>query len=280
MTGYGSGDRFRQMLRKGAGRMRRAVGGLLVLLTLCFTLINYAEPVSDDAEALRSFLQSHYGMTILMGDEIFDFPSEEYEIRVIPEGNSVFLQMTEGNSRYLDILRRLDDVFSVYPPEFFSRFAKTYYFDGLRFLLADEILQDGERIGGVQSVHTGYIDIYLAKEDAKERAIHHEVWHAMDYRIRCDDLRAFEDWALLNPEGFAYTGDFSAIRNEGGKQEAEDWFASAYGKIDEYEDRATVFEAMMLKDESWWSTRPRLRKKAEYLLEKAEPVFGEIFAGE
>lgn len=280
MTGYGSGDCFSQLLRKGAGRMRRAVGGLLVLLTLCFTLMTRAEPVSDDAEALRSFLQSHYGVMILMGDEISDFPSEEYEIRVIPEGNSVFLQMTEGNSRYLDILRRLDDVFSVYPPEFFSRFAKTYYFDGLRFLLADEILQDGKRIGGVQSVHTGYIDIYLAKEDAKERAIHHEIWHAMDYRIRCDDLRAFEDWALLNPEGFAYTGDFSAIRDEDGKREAEDWFASAYGKIDEYEDRATVFEAMMLKDESWWSTRPRLRKKAEYLLEKAEPVFGEIFAGE
>ena len=83
--------------------MRRAVGGLLVLLTLCFTLMTHAEPVSDDAEAQRTFLQSHYGVTILMGDEISDFPSEEYEIRVIPEGNSVFLQMTEGNSRYLDI---------------------------------------------------------------------------------------------------------------------------------------------------------------------------------
>lgn len=47
-----------------------------------------------------------------------------------------------------------------------------------------------------------------------------------------------------------------------------------------YEDRATVFEAMMLKDEDWWSSRPHLQKKAEFLLEKAEPIFGKIFAGE
>ena len=256
--------------------MRRAVSAVLALLLLCFTLMTRADSVSDDAEALRSFLQSHYGVTILMGDEISVFPSEEFELRVIPEGNSVFLQMLKGNSRYIDLLRRMDDVFSVYPPEFFSRFTKRHYFDGLRFLLTDQILQDEKRFDGVQSVHTGFLDVYLAKDDAKERAIHHEIWHAMDYRIRCDDPHAFDDWDLLNPEGFAYTGDFTASRNK----EPEDWFASEYGRIDEYEDRATVFEALMLKDEAWWSTRPYLRKKAEFLLEKAEPVFGKIFAGE
>lgn len=261
--------------------MRRVLDGWLVFLMLCLTLPVHAETVPDDTEALRSFLQSHYGVTILMGDEIHDFLSEEYELRVIPEGKSVLLQTLEGNSRYTGLLRRLDDVFSVYPPEFFSRFAKRYYFDGLRFLLTDQILQDGKRIGGVQSVHSGSIDVYLAKDDAKERAIHHEIWHAMDYRIRSDDPHAFDDWALLNPEGFAYTGDFSTIRNEEDKQEEpEDWFASEYGRIDEYEDRATVFEALMLKDEAWWSSRPHLQKKAEFLLEKAEPVFGKIFTGE
>ena len=256
--------------------MRRAVSAVLALLLLCFTLMTRADSVSDDAEALRSFLQSHYGVTILMGDEISVFPSEEFELRVIPEGNSVFLQMLEGNSRYIDLLRRLDDVFSIYPPEFFSRFAKRNYFIGLRFLLTDQILMDGKRFDGVQSVHTGFLDVYLAKDDAKEREIHHEIWHAMDYRIRCEDPHAFEDWDLLNPEGFAYTGDFTASRNK----EPEDWFASEYGRIDEYEDRATVFEALMLKDEAWWSTRPHLQKKAEFLLEKAEPVFGQIFTGE
>ena len=122
-------------------------------------------------------------MTILLGDEISVFPSEEFELRVIPDGKSVFLQMLEGNSRYLDLLRRLDDVFSVYPPEFFSRFAKRHYFIGLRFLLTDQILMDGKRFDGVQSVHTGFLDVYLAKDDAKERAIHHEIWHA----IRCGE---------------------------------------------------------------------------------------------
>ncbi len=48
--------------------MRRAVSAVLALLLLCFTLMTRADSVSDDAEALRSFLQSHYGVTILMGD--------------------------------------------------------------------------------------------------------------------------------------------------------------------------------------------------------------------
>ena len=260
--------------------MKRAAAVFFALVLLCFISVTHSESASDDAEALRSFLQSHYGVMIRMGDEISVFPSDEYEIRVIPEGGSVFLQMLEGNSRYIDLLRRLDDVFSVYPPEFFSRFAKRNYFIGLRFLLTDQILLDGKRIGGVQSVGAGFIDIYLAKDDAKERAIHHEIWHSMDYRIRCDDPHAFDDWALLNPEGFAYTGDFSVIRDGKDKWEPEDWCASEYGKIDEYEDRATVFEALMLKDEDWWSSRPHLQKKAEFLLEKVVPVFGKIFAGE
>lgn len=36
----------------------------------------------------------------------------------------------------------------------------------------------------------------------------------------------------------------------------------------------------MTKDGAWWSSRTHLQKKAEFLLEKAEPVFGKIFAGE
>jgi len=260
--------------------MRRAVSAVLTFLLLPFILSANAELVPDEAESLRAFLQSHYGVTILMGDEISVFPSETYALRIIPEGKSMFLQTLAGNRRFADLLRRLDDVFSVYPPEFFSRYAKKDYVKGLRFLVTDQILLDGTRIGGVQSVHNRYIDIYLAKDDAKERAIHHDIWHAMEYRICCDDPGAFDDWSSLNPVGFVYIGDFSVIRNGEDKLELEDWFANEYGKIDEFEDRATVFEALMNKDEAWWSARPHLQKKAEYLLEKAESVFGEIFAGE
>ena len=62
--------------------------------------------------------------------------------------------------------------------------------------------------------------------------------------------------------------------------EPDDWFASEYAKVNGEEDRAMIFRALMIKDESWWNNRQHLRKEAEYLLEKAKPVFGEIFAGE
>ncbi|MBQ9402698.1 MAG: hypothetical protein IJU38_10030, partial [Clostridia bacterium] len=62
--------------------------------------------------------------------------------------------------------------------------------------------------------------------------------------------------------------------------EPDDWFAREYSKTFEEEDRATVFEDIMTKDEAWWSTRPHLQKKAEFLLEKISAVFGDLFAGE
>ena len=39
------------------------------------------------------------------------------------------------------------------------------------------------------------------------------------------------------------------------------------------EDRATVYEAIVTKDDEWWNSRPHLRKKKEYLLEKIRSCF-------
>ena len=96
----------------------------------------------------------------------------------------------------------------------------------------------------------------------------------MDYRIRWQDPDAFNDWYRLNPEGFLYTGDFSGTGDA--DKESDDWFVREYSKIDEYEDRATLFEALMTKPNTWWESRPYLRKKAEAFLEKVRPVFGKL----
>lgn len=260
--------------------IRAAVSLLLTVLLLFATVLStWAEPATDDAEALRSFLESHYGITIRMGDECRGDPSDSFEIRITPEGDTAFQQLVYGNRRFLDLLRLLDDVLSVYPPDFFSRFRLNRSYGGLKILLVDDILRDGIPRGGFQSGADadGKIRIWLSRAGAKERAIHHEIGHAVDYRIRWKDPDAFNDWYELNPEDFLYTGDFSGT---GGDEEPDDWFVREYSKIDEYEDRATVFEALMTKDDAWWETRPYLRKKAEVFLEKAEPIFDDLFAGE
>ncbi len=261
--------------------MRRTLSVLLTILIVCLVLQAESEPATDDAESLRSFLQQHYGITILMGDECREYPSENYQIVITPEGTTAFQQIAYGNRRFTDMLRLIDDVLSVYPPEFFGCFEWTKHYGGIMLLLVDDIMMNGVSFGGLQSGadSEGRIIIYFSRIGAKERAIHHEIGHAVDYRIRWQFPNAFDGWTDLNPEGFLYTEDFAVSGTDRENDEPEDWFAREYSKIDEYEDRATVFESLMTKDEVWWSTRPHLQRKAQYLLEKAETVFGDVFPG-
>ena len=261
--------------------MKRLLTTILTFLMLCFALPVQSES-TDDADALRSFLESRYGISIRMGDECREDPSESFQIVITPEGDTAFQQMVYGNRRYRDLLCLLEDVLSAYSPDFFSGFRWTRDYGGLKFLLVDDILRNGLSYGGFQyGVDTdGRIQIWLSRAGAKERAIHHEIGHAVDYRIRWQDPDAFNDWYELNPEDFLYTEDFSISGTGRGNEEPDDWFVREYSKIDEYEDRATVFEALMTKDAAWWETRPYLRRKAEAFLEKARPVFGDLSINE
>ena len=257
---------------------RKCLSVALALLLLWLSFAASAAPVPDDAESLRSFLQSTYGVTVLMGEECAAVPLKGYDVRIRPEGFNALREMATGNKRFVELLQRLWGALSVYPEDFFFRFGKRSRLNNLQFLLVDEIRQDGMQLGGVHSWGGRQNDIYLAKDGSREQAIHHEIWHAMEYRILCDDPDAFDDWRSLNPKGFAYTGDFSVIRGGKDNDEPDDWFAIEYGKINENEDRATVFGAFMIKEKSWWKSRPHLRKKLRFLLEKAAPVFGKDLA--
>ena len=55
---------------------QRALAILVILL--CSVLPAGAESATGDTEALRSFLQTHYGVTILMGDECSPFSPEGF----------------------------------------------------------------------------------------------------------------------------------------------------------------------------------------------------------
>ena len=102
--------------------MKRALAFFLALLVLCFVLPAAGEPAGEDADTLRAFLQEHYGLSVRMGSECYDYALMDYEFKITPEGNTPFQKLLAGNDRFAPLLRLLDDAFSVYPPEFFSRF--------------------------------------------------------------------------------------------------------------------------------------------------------------
>ena len=253
--------------------MRRPVSALWAFLILCFTLPAMASRLGEDPDAFRDFIQNRYGVIIRMGDECGDWPVKTVELRMIPDGATPFQRLAEGNNRFAALLTDLDHAVSAYPPGFFDHFQPK-----LRFWLADEVFVDGFRTAGCFAGEDGNYEIALSRKDSDAGSPHHEIWHAMENVILEDDPEAFDHWGLLNPDGFVYTNDFSIMETDEALREPEDWFVIEYAKVDEKEDRAMTFKALMTRDADWWSTRPRLRKKAEYLLEKAEPVFGPDFA--
>ena len=265
--------------------MKRIMGVCLVLLLICLFLSSSADPAPEDAEALRasaktlgedpdtfrSFIQNRYDILIRMGDECGDCTIPDCELRIVPEAATPFLRMAAGNRRFAEMLIRLNDAVAAFPPGFFARFPS-----GLRFWLADEVSVNDRRAAGFFANTNGTSEIALSRRDSDAGSPYHEIWHAMESTLLAHDPDALTGWDLLNPEGFAYTGDFSVMGTAEAHQEPEDWFASEYAKVNGAEDRAMTFRALMTRDEAWWESRPHLRKKAEFLLKKAEPVFGKI----
>ena len=254
--------------------MKRALGIFLALLVLCFALPAGAETERNDAEALRDALQSAYGITILMGKECASYELKGYELKILPQGYTPFLRLIAGNRRFVQVLRVMNEAFAAYPEDFFSRFKTKKYPENVRFLLVDEIVAKGElEVDGVQTMANNCFDIIIARTGIGSVLVHHEIWHAMEVRIGLAKAQNFRTWKSLNPGGFKYTKEYEA-EPTGREEEPDDWFVREYSKTFESEDRATVFEAMMTKDESWWSFRPHLQKKARYLQKRIEPVFG------
>ena len=245
-----------------------------ILLAAALLLLPYActgesgEDGEDRVRELCDFLQGHYGIGVLTGEECLFIPRDNIEIQlnyseVSDTGEAVF-----KSSRYEELLMLLDDVLSVYPPSFFSRFAPQDGDEpgGLRFLLVDRLYYGGSPDSGMfYHAGGGWMDIWLSASGARERTIHHEIGHALEYLIRMEDPEAFSDWESLNPEGFEYGEDAASEDGAERDREPEDWFVREYSKHDVWEDRATVFEAIMLKDAEWWEARPHLQKKAEVL---------------
>ena len=251
--------------------MKRFLAVLTALALLAFR----APPArASDAESLRLSLEQQYGISILMGREC-PVP-EEYETVVRPGGVTAFQILTAGNSRFSALLEEMSEAFSAYPEGFFSRFYRKRSLEGVRFYLVDVILNKGVRLAGLQSVRDRRAVIYLSLESAGIQSIHHEIWHAMECRLLFGNSRIFAGWTALNPRGFSYIRNFFHVTAMNPDEEPKDWFVREYSKLDEMEDRATVFEAVMTKDASWWDQRPRLQKKARFMLKRAKTVFGSL----
>ena len=234
---------------------------------------------SDDfsrARGLADFMQEHYGVTILIGDECKAVEPFGFQIGDTPGGVSPLLKML-GWYSFEDDIKRIDDYFSFYPPGFFEKFRCAEAENGLRILLVLQFLVEGTPMPSATNVQDGYYNVYLAVNIFNRLNFHHEIWHAMDYRITSEDPDAFADWNGLNPVGFQYDYDYFMKDIWEHAEPMDDWFVRQYSTVNEMEDRATVIEAIFDHDHAWWKDRPHLKDKRDRLLEAAEPIFGNVY---
>ena len=162
-----------------------------------------------------------------------------------------------------------------------------------RIILAQNLTASGKRLAGMAELGlwlVGSIVLDAAilgrEEENKGETIHHELFHAIDYR---DDLSHYvdTDWVHLNAPGFRYNADLSFVDmppfDHRDVELPEAGFLNTYSTQNPYEDKATVYAALIIRyhdvmDKA--STDEILARKVAYMkrmLNKFHPYFNESF---
>ncbi len=173
--------------------MKRIITVFLALLMILLPVSVTAEssPAYETARAIGNFMETHYSITVLIGPECENITTDTFSIGDKPAGRTPLRQLL-GSREYDKELQLIDDVFSVYPPGFFEHFTSKEAPNGLRVLLADQLVYDESNIGGIATVADGYYNLFLPLAGFTQVNVHHEIWHDMEFRILCDNPTAFD----------------------------------------------------------------------------------------
>ena len=164
--------------------------------------------------------------------------------------NFICYQVSDYASVYtgLDIL---ENALSVFPEDFFRQLIYGHI-DRVQFqLIGGLTATDG--FGGDMS-YAAFTDasgsvcrIVLDVYSINTNSVWHELSHAVDSRLAWDamyrDVALFseERWLALNPEGFAYSEEYGALRDDI-RPEWYSYFVDDYAMTNATEDRARIFE--------------------------------------
>lgn len=255
----------------------------LLLLAIIFFLIPVS--VCSEASETSSFntarqigdsMENRYGVTILIGPECASISGNSFTIGDQAEGRTPFLKLM-GAKNYDYEIQIIDSAFSFYPSGFFEHFISEEAPKGLRVLLADQILYEGTSMAGVTTINDGYYNIFLGVGAFTQINVHHEIWHAIEFRILYEYPDAFDNWHTLNPDGFEYTEDYTLLDKWDAYAEKDDYFVRGYSTIDETEDRATIIESLFLYNAEWRNAHHGINRKYQVMMDAIRPVFGDIY---
>lgn len=236
--------------------------------------MNYL-PASLDAH--RKELEEKYNIFIYLGSEISATDSE-YLIKTCSD----FQRMDET-------LNTLDEVLSKYPEGFFEQI-KTGTIKSLGIYLCNGFtkqynyqIDTAVALAGVDD-YERYLFLDVSYWGSMEQNIYHEISHWIDHQIndqviygKNDDFE--ENWLKLNPEKVHYemdynsTSPFSKYTFDSAKDKDNIYFTDTYALTYPTEDRARLFEYLMVYNGTEYMESPHLRAKLHYFFDYIRKAF-------
>lgn len=208
---------------------------------------------SKTVEATKQ-LEENYGVRVLYSEDIFNTNNLGYEITG-----------TDEDTAY-DYMLKLEDYFNYYPQGLLKEAGLGR---PLVIFLCDKIKNN---IGGLSTYNMGYNVIYIqigGKDEYFFSTLTHEIGHALENGI---NSKIIDGWVKLMPAEVikAYGDGIDGISVEytpDDKGKTAAWFADVYGRSNEQEDRATIFQRMYdcyIDNENTLFEHEGLKKKADY----------------
>jgi hypothetical protein len=124
------------------------------------------------------------------------------------------------------------------------------------------------------NTHRVYISVQYFRDASAgfsiEAAVHHEVFHLLDFATMGARALADTEWQKLNPAGFAYRGPHQETKRPAG-------FVNTYALTNEVEDRASTFEYLMVRPDelcTMTASDPILARKVRLLWQRLQQVEG------
>jgi hypothetical protein len=172
-----------------------------------------------------------------------------------------------------DLTDRVAIAFARYPSSF-RKAARLEHLAFCRAITYERGADHGPAGLADPNTHRIYISVADFREEHHEAviedAVHHEVFHLLDFETQGAHALADTEWKKLNPAGFVYkTGNADTKRPVG--------FVNTYATTNEMEDRASTFEYLMVRPDElceMTAVDPALARKVRLIWQRVAQVEG------
>ena len=189
--------------------------------------------VRNNNNELRRSIEDKFGIIVKFGDETSGYSVGGMGTEIISD---VYAQQ--------NALTNLNNSLTLYPSGFFQEIKNGGY--PLTIYLIKRYSK-GNVTGVTDSTYKKVL-ISVASDYSFNDTLHHELYHYIEKFIFSKGFR-FTSWNTLNPSDFNY-GVVNGTLSYSRTYSADSYFVNNYAQTDQFEDRASTFEYMMMPNKA------------------------------